>query len=165
MYVLYLRTHPMDDCTHCASVCCAMYSCVVTVVCSVVVFLVLLGLSDLLDCQTFATYWTARPGRCTGRPGLGSSLAEWLPGLRHSPETVILQKIGTPSGVPSGRVCGGAALPPPTPTFFENMSVNWYKIDISRFLKIKWSVNLEFMAVTSYLTIYCQVTFTFIKLY
>ena len=50
------------------------------------------------------------------------------------------------------------------PHFFRKWSVNWYKIDIGRFLKPKRSVNLEFMAVTSYLTICCQVIFTCIKL-
>ena len=50
--------------------------------------------------------------------------------------------------------------------FHENgRYVNWYKIDIGRFLKPKRSVNLEFMAVTYYQTICCQVISTFIKLY
>ena len=48
---------------------------------------------------------------------------------------------------------------------FIKFSVNLYKIDIGRFLKTKRSVNLEFMVVTSYLTICCLVIFICIKLY
>ena len=64
-------------------------------------------------------------------------------------------------GVPSG---GGVGVRH-TSHFFRKCLVNWYKIDIGLFLKPKWSVNLEFMVVTSYLTFCCQVIFTCIKLY
>ena len=63
-------------------------------------------------------------------------------------------------GVPRG--CGGSTHP----NLIQKWLVNLYKIDIGRFLKPKRSVNLEFMAVTSYLTICCEVRiFTCIKLY
>ena len=99
----------MDDCTHCASVCCAMYSCVVTVVCSVVVFLVLLGLSDLLDCQAWALHGTARPWQLTS--GMIARL-EAFPGDCDPPKNRYAQWCTEREGV-----WGGSTPPPPPPPF------------------------------------------------